>query len=251
MIGRQEIATALRFVGVAPGQHLLVHSSLSSLGRVEGGAPTVVQALLDVLGSDGTLLAPTLTGSEDIGPTTEMAFDVDASPSWTGAIPVAVRTWPGAVRSLHPTHSVAAVGAAASRLTQGHEECITPCGVGSPYARLAADPQGMILLLGCDHECNTTFHHIEELAGASYHLQPKPVRGVIHHRGRTEARSYWVHSYGTPRHFMALEPFLLERGVQTTGLVGDAVARLMPAGPLVALGCDVLRASPRFFVSGG
>jgi aminoglycoside 3-N-acetyltransferase len=248
-IDQEQISTELARLGLRPGHHVLIHSSLSSLGRVAGGAPAVVQALLDVVADEGTVLAPTLTGNEHIGPNTHLVFDTADSPCWTGRIAETFRTWPQAVRSLHPTHSVTAVGAAATRLTEGHEDCVTPCGPGSPYARLAADPHGMILLLGCDHESNTTLHHVEELAGAAYHLQPVPVRAEIRHLGRTELRDYWLHRYGTRRDFGRLEPLLMQRGFQSIGLVGAATARLVPAGPLVSLGVEVLRASPDFFVA--
>ncbi|MET9019663.1 AAC(3) family N-acetyltransferase [Actinopolymorpha sp. NPDC004070] len=248
VIDADHLGTAFGRLGLRPGHHVLVHSSLSSMGHVAGGAATVVRALLDVVGPAGTVLAPTLTGNEHVGPHAEVVFDLAESPSWTGVIPATVRQWDGAVRSAHPTHSVAAIGAAARRLTEGHEDCLTPCGPGSPYARLAADPDGMILLLGCDHESNTTLHHVEELAGSDYHLQPAPVSAVLVLPRRTERRDYWVHRYGTPRNFAAIEPLLVQRGLQTTGPVGAATARLMPAGGLVSLGVDVLRAAPRFFV---
>ncbi|MFD2083182.1 aminoglycoside 3-N-acetyltransferase [Actinopolymorpha cephalotaxi] len=248
MIDAEHLGTAFGHLGLRPGHHVLVHSSLSSMGHVDGGAATVVRALLDTVGPEGTVLAPTLTGSEHVGPHAEVVFDLAGTPSSTGVIPETVRTWDGAVRSAHPTHSVAAIGAAARRLTEGHEDCVTPCGPGSPYARLAADPAGMILLLGCDHESNTTLHHVEEVAGSDYHLQPAPVRAVLTLPGRTERRDYWVHRYGTPRNFGAIEPLLVQRGLQSTGPVGAATARLMPASGLVSLGVEVLRAAPRYFV---
>ncbi|MBN1668234.1 MAG: AAC(3) family N-acetyltransferase, partial [Anaerolineales bacterium] len=48
-------------LGVRPGGVLLVHSSLSSLGQVPGGAETVVRGLLATLGETGTLLMPALS----------------------------------------------------------------------------------------------------------------------------------------------------------------------------------------------
>jgi aminoglycoside 3-N-acetyltransferase len=249
-VDRQQLRTELAALGLRPGHHVLVHSSLSSLGHVLGGATTVVEALLDVVGAEGTLVVPTLTGTEHDGLGREVVFDVASSPSWTGVIPETVRQWPGAVRSAHPTHSVAAVGAAARRLTAGHEDCLTPCGTGSPYARLAADPDGMVLLLGCDHESNTTLHHVEEVAGVPYHLQPRPVRCVIRHPDRTQTRDCWIHDWGTPRDFNAIGPLLEERGLQSRGTIGAATALLLPAGPLVVLGVDVLRAAPRFLLAG-
>jgi len=50
------------------------------MGHVEGGAATVVQALLDVVGADGTVIVPTLTGNELIGPDADMTFDIVTSP---------------------------------------------------------------------------------------------------------------------------------------------------------------------------
>jgi aminoglycoside 3-N-acetyltransferase len=249
VIQRHEIVSSLQHLGLRGGHHVLVHSSLSALGRVDGGAPAVVESLLDVVGEAGTVLAPTLTGNEHIGPGTTIRFDVSRSASWTGRIAETVRTWPGAVRSVHPTHSVAGLGAAAARLLDDHEDCVTPCGPGSPYARLAADPDGVILLLGCDHESNTTLHHVEELAGSAYHLQPAPVRAVLTTGRDTQVRDYWVHRYGTPRRFGAIEPLLVQRGLQRVGAVGDATARLVPAGALVSLGVQVLLAVPGFFVA--
>jgi len=73
---------------------------------------------------------------------------------------------------------------------------------------------------------------------------------VIHCGDRTESRSYWVHRYGTPRDFAAIEPLLKERGIQAQGAVGNATARFIPASRLVSLGLDVLRAAPSFFVKG-
>lgn len=248
MVDAEQIGSALMLLGLRRGHHVLVHSSLSSMGHVVGGAPTVVRALLNVVGTTGTVLAPTLTGHEHIGPHEDVVFDLAGSQAWTGAIAETVRTWDGARRSAHPTHSVAAIGAAAQRLTEGHEDCVTPCGPGSPYARLAADPDGVILLVGCGHESNTTLHHVEEVAGSDYHLQPLPVRAVLHLGDRTERRDYWVHRYGTPRNFSAIEPLLVQRELQTLGQVGAATARLMPAGGLVSLGVEVLRAAPGYFV---
>jgi aminoglycoside 3-N-acetyltransferase len=243
------LAVDLRRLGLRAGHHVLVHSSLSSLGWVDGGAATVMSALLDVVGETGTLVVPTLTGTAELQPGQDLRFDVLADPGWTGVVAETVRTWPGAVRSWHPTHSVAAVGAGAVRLTQGHHDDVTPCGTNSPYARLAADPDGVVLLLGCDHECNTTIHHVEELAGVGYHLQPAPATASIVCGPTTVTRTGFLHRYGTERNFMALDPMLDERGLQATGQVGDAEARLVPVGTFVGLALDLLRAAPAFLVA--
>jgi len=248
-LDRADISADLASLGLRAGHHVLVHSSLSSMGHVHGGAETVVRALVDVVGATGTVLVPTLTGSEKVGPGTPLVFDVASTPGWTGAISEALRQWDGAVRSRHPTHSVAALGAGAKRLTAGHADCLTPCGPGSPYDRLAGDPDGVILLLGCDHESNTTWHHVEEVAGAEYHLQPVLVRAEIRDGDSSELRDYWMHQYGTSRNFGAIEPLLQQRHHQVEGRVGEAFARLLSAGGAVSVGLQALKADRRFFVS--
>lgn len=59
---RASLAAALRDLGVRPGETLLAHTSLSSLGWVCGGPVALVQALLDAVGPDGTLTVPTHSG---------------------------------------------------------------------------------------------------------------------------------------------------------------------------------------------
>src|SRR5688500_10428768 len=103
MTDRTGITEDLHRLGLAVGDALVVHSSLRSIGPVEGGAEAVVAALLDVVGERGLLVAPTFTYRGE-------RFDPLTEPGLTGRIAEAVRSWPGALRSWHPTHSVAAIG---------------------------------------------------------------------------------------------------------------------------------------------
>jgi aminoglycoside 3-N-acetyltransferase len=152
MCTRDSIAAELRAMGLRPGETLLVHSSLSSLGWVCGGPVAVVLALLDALGDDGTLVVPTQSSdnSDPAGwayppvPETWWAdirastppYDSRTTPSrGVGVIPETVRNWPGAVRSAHPQTSFAAVGARAAAIVDGHAlDC--QLGERSPLARL-------------------------------------------------------------------------------------------------------------------
>ena len=127
-VTRAGLAAELGRLGVRSGSVLLVHSALSALGWVCGGAQTVVEALLDALGPDGTLVAPSHTGGNSDPaawgnpPVPEPwwpvirehmpAFDPRVTAAHgMGAIAEAVRTWPGARRSAHPQVSFSAVGA--------------------------------------------------------------------------------------------------------------------------------------------
>ena len=71
-----ELVAQLKQLGITPGGILLVHSSLRPLGKVEGGAETVVNALLEALGPEGTLLMPGFqSGSEYLFASSGICFD--------------------------------------------------------------------------------------------------------------------------------------------------------------------------------
>jgi aminoglycoside 3-N-acetyltransferase len=248
VVTKRDIVSGLRSMGVHHGAILLVHSSLSSFGHVEGGAETVVDALLKAVGSQGTVLVPTLTGSEALNAANPPIFDPVSTACWTGRIPEVFRQRPQAVRSLHPTHSVAAIGARAVELTVEHEQSITPCGPDSPYGRLAR-AGGAILLLGVSHNSNTTFHLVEELVGVPYHIQPGfvPAQVVEHDQARTV--HLMLHRYGPARDFGRMEPLFCERGIQRDGQIGNARVRLVDARRMVALTSQALRQDPAILLA--
>jgi aminoglycoside 3-N-acetyltransferase len=172
---RQSIAAALRALGVPRGGVLLVHSSLSAFGWVSGGSVAVVQALLDVLGPDGTLVVPSFTTPNrepsrwDPPPPESWwqeirdslpGFDPAITPSsGVGVITEQVRTWPGAIRSAHPQTSFAALGPRAAELMAGHRpDC--HYGEDSPLAKLER-AGGRTLLLGVGFARATAFHLAE------------------------------------------------------------------------------------------
>lgn len=173
------IADDLVNLGVRPGQTLLVHSSLSSIGWVSGGPVSVIDALRNVLGSDGTLVMPThtshlsdplLSGSPDVPRhwvstirQTLPPFDPLVTPSnGMGVIPETFRTLPGVVRSNHPHDSFAAGGRHAQDIVTEHS-LHDGLGERSPLAamyRLGA----RILLLGVSHDSSTALHLAENRA---------------------------------------------------------------------------------------
>ncbi len=227
------LAQAFQEIGINRGDAILVHGSLSSLGYVEGGAATVVEALLQATGPYGTILGPTLTGSEELSVENPPEIKAAETPCWTGAIPEAIRTYPGAVRSYHPTHSVAAIGPLADWLCARHHHSPTPCGFLSPYARLAMR-SGKILMLGVGLDTCTTFHTCEELARAPYVCHNQVTQGaVILPDGIRLEVPVLLHDYASPeRDYPAFEPILEKRGVLAVGQVGNAKTLLIQSGLL-------------------
>ncbi len=150
---------SLHTLGLRVGMGVVVHSSLRSFGHVTGGAPTVVEALMSVLTPNGTLLMPSFNHGEPFGVDGPGVFDPVRTRTMNGAIPDHFWRMPGVVRSLDPTHPVAAWGRHAQDYVTEHHHTLT-MGPRSPLGRLHAD-SGYGLLLGVDYTANT-FHHVVE-----------------------------------------------------------------------------------------
>lgn len=161
---REAVTDGFRALGLSAGMGVMVHSSLRSFGQVDGGAAAVVLALMDVITPDGTLLLPSFNHGvpfEDAGPGD---YDPISTPTINGAIPDAFWRMPGVLRSLDPTHPIAAWGKNAQRYTQFHHRTLT-MGPQSPLGLLLADG-GHGLLLGVDYTYNTFHHCVETTLGS-------------------------------------------------------------------------------------
>jgi aminoglycoside 3-N-acetyltransferase len=245
-----QLVTDLTRLGLHEGATVLVHSSLSQLGNVEGGANAVIDALMEVVGSAGTLLFPTLTGTEMDGPLSPPAMDLKSTACWTGRIPETARHRKGARRSVHPTHSIAALGFAADRYAAGHETGQTPCDKASPYARLIGESGFILLLGGVTQESNTTLHCLEELAQVPYHLQPDITDGiVIDLGGNKHVVRNRLHLWGWERDFQKVTGPLNGAGAMQSGRVGQSTSHLISAQPLADTILPILEADPLYLLS--
>ncbi len=174
-ITRQALVEDIRRLGVRPGDCVMLHSSLSSLGRVEGGADTVVEACLEAMEPAGTLLTPAFTENA-WRPHLAMPDCRDCCPrdscpsSWPsheGAVPNAALRRPGRLRSCHPSHSWVANGARAAELVRDHQHAPTPCGRGNPFEKLA-ELDGCIVTLGVGVNTITLWHYFEDILQVPY-----------------------------------------------------------------------------------
>lgn len=231
-VTRSEIRGGLRGLGVESGASLVVHSSLSSLGRVDGGADAVVDALLDAVGPEGTLAMPTFTQYDE-------PYDPDGSPSTTGAVTEAFRMRDATDRSDHPTKSVAAAGPDTAALLAGHEP-MNSLGPDSPIHRLLRQG-GHVLLLGVDHTSNSAIHVVERLSGVPYRDQRAETSVRT---GDGDASDVVVNQVHCSRGFETLAPLLRHTGAVSFGQIGEAEARRIDGAALLDCGADLLEADP-------
>lgn len=149
--------------GIEKGDSLFIHSSLKGLGYIENGAIDIINALQEVVGEEGTLVFPTYSISLSMFDTVndpDFVFDPDSSPSTVGRITNVFREMPGVVRSLHPTHSIAAWGKNAKYLTEDHYKAKSNFSVDSPFGKFLK-LNGKIVGLGINYG-NVTFYHTYE-----------------------------------------------------------------------------------------
>ena len=225
---QSELSAALNCV-VDSGDSIIVHSSLRSIGWVDGGAETVIAALLDVLGPAGNLMLPTFNYTR---PLPEPWYDPETTPARTGIIPDTGRCRDDAKRSLHPTHSVAVIGPADNALTENHL-ATRAFGVGSPIDRLLA-LGGKVLLLGVGHVSNSALHVAEEHAGIPKVSGYDPLPDI---KIRLTDGSIIEHALDSSPScsaaFGAAEDELRNAGAVRNGQVGDAPVQVVDGRTLL------------------
>ncbi|WP_405107480.1 AAC(3) family N-acetyltransferase [Paenibacillus sp. FSL K6-1217] len=242
---RSSLMKQLEGMGIDPQGTLLVHSSLKSIGEVEGGADTVLDVLSEYM-KEGLLVLPTHTWSYIDAQNPR--FSVLESPSCVGILPELFRKRPGVIRSWHPTHSVAALGADAALFTAGDERWDTPCARGSVYGKLL-DRGAEIMLLGVDLRRNTFIHGIEEWVDipgrmtdgheALYTVTPEG--GEIAVPSRRHCGLSWS------QHFWKVESVLEDGGALRRGSFGDAAVMLCGTAETTRILSDMLRENPDLF----
>lgn len=222
IVTREDLLAGLRAIGIQPGHLLQVHSSLSALGHVAGGAETVVDALLEAVAPGGTVMVPTFNhGTVEI-------FDVHTSPSINGAITEALRKRPEACRSVHPTHPYAAIGPLAEELTRGHLELLT-FDRRSPLGKLA-DLGGDVLLLGVGMDRCTAAHIGEVMARVPCLGYRQFKRKLLGEDGVVREADSVLWRDGPCRiEWEPLESTMRERGMIRDGAIGAARVMRMKA----------------------
>jgi aminoglycoside 3-N-acetyltransferase len=248
------IASDLEAIGLARGDLVIMHSAFKALGLERGSAPAdVVATVLSVIGDDGTLVVPTFTVSYS-GIWNVEPFAVDRTPGLSnGAITEAARTHPRALRSGHPTYSMAAIGREARRLAAGRERS-SPLGRGSMIGD-ALESGAKILLVGVGNDRNSSLHYAEVVSGVPYtdiHFRAfmgdrARILGPVGPDDVPLPHEYPSCSLG----FSVADGHLVAAGIASRGRIGAAPSMLMPGMAAVASIAERLGREPDWLLCRG
>ncbi len=223
---------------------LLVHSSIKSIGEVQGQADTVLLALETYM-HDGLLVLPTHTWSTVDA--NQPIYSVRDTPSCIGLLPEIFRHRPGVSRSTHPTHSVAAIGKDAREFIAGDENKSTPCARDSVWGRLL-DRNATIMFIGVDLTKDTFIHGIEEWLYIPDRLTESQEQLVsILEDGTTVSVPSHRHIGHISDNYHRVEQKMREEGILRYGVFGDARVMLHECQPFYDTLAPMLKADPRLF----
>jgi aminoglycoside 3-N-acetyltransferase len=249
LVTEQDVCDGFRRVGAGPGDVLLYHGSMKSMGHLADGTATFIAGALAAVAPEGTVAAPTLWFHEATPSLNPKDFDMEASPSYVGALTEALRTDPRSIRSNHFSHSVSAIGPRAAELTADHGSAgrrHSPWGDRafaevSPWARLR-DWNALYCFVGVTMRVCTMKHYIEARIVEDL-LRPVPKSDQPSLRCRLRA----INGLGTIWPFYnseAMEERLTALGFMAYDRIGTATLRAIRARPLVEETRRILQAEP-------
>lgn len=257
-----DIYQDLRKIGIRENDTILMHSSMKSVGEVDGGAKTVIDALKDTL-RNGMLVLPThtwATVNEE-----HPLYDPDKEPACVGILPNLFLKEEGVFRSLHPTHSLAAWSAdeleckdkmhtRAYQFVQGEEAFETPCNRKGCYGKLY-DMDAKILLMGVGLNKNTFMHGVEEWFGISERLTKETLALEIRMPDGSN-KSVAMHKHYKPKNISISENYtrmyqpFLEEGAMQIGKIGDADCMLIQTQQMTEIVNRYLSKDRNYFLHG-
>ena len=194
--GEKQLIKVLLNLGIKKGDTLLVHSSFDNFNGFQGRPQDIIKVLIEVLGPEGNLLMvsmPYTSSTSDYLKKTPV-FNVQKTPSKMGIMSEIFRRKKGVLRSLHPTHPVLVYGKDASWIAEGHEKCIFPCGVNTPFDQFKS-LNGKILFFDVPFRTFTFIHFIEDLIKDKlpfnlYTDEPFNARMIDHNGEQTAMQTY-------------------------------------------------------------
>lgn len=237
-VSRSELVDQLRSLGVERGGVLLVHTSFRAVAPIQNGPRGLIAALREAVGKEGTVVMPAWADGRGV-------FDPLRS-EVSKSLGIVARTFwrmPGVLRSDHP-HAFAAIGPRARQVLRDPLP-LPPHIPASPVGRVH-ELDGQVLLLGVNHDADTTIHLAEIIGGAPYRI---PKSCVVLRDGAPIRLEYGENDHCCAR-FALVDDWLRAAALQVEGLVGHASARLTRSRAIVDCVVPRIERDPLVFLHG-
>ena len=236
-------------LGIKKDDNVLIHSSMKSIGEVEGGADTVLDVFIEYLSEKGNIALPSHSWSAINAE--HNIFDPEKEPSCVGILPQIFRKRKGVLRSLHPTHSIAITGKDKEYFVKDEHLIDTPCGRKGCWGKLL-DMDFKIVFLGCDTKSNTFIHGVEEWCNVPGRLTKTYQKlkivmpdGTIFDRDMI--RHWDRNNRGVSDNYDRLLPHMEEKGLVVKGKFGDADCIIEKARDIYKVASELLERNINFF----
>lgn len=252
--GPERLRDGLGRMGVQPGDSVMLHSAFGPEYGFRGTIDDLTRVFLDAVGPAGNLLMVSLPyRSSSLEYLSHLkSFDVRKTPSMMGLVSEYFRRRAGVLRSLHPTHPVLAFGPDAETIVAGHEDCLYPCGPGTPFEKLA-DLDGKVIFFNVPFATFTFFHYLEHLVSPQmpfplYTEHPFEVP-VVDRCGERRTVATYVFSLDAirRRRFEVLERELRRRGLIRRARVGNSRIEMIRVRDAIDCTRDMLARGQYFY----
>lgn len=210
----KNLANAFRDIGIERGTILEVHSSLSSFGYVEGGAETVISALKNVVGSDGSIFMPALRLSPELPLT-----DVDKKLGITVKIQILPeereRSAMGIIADTFRMQPDTVTGDGIFQISGWGKHAVEAAKGGLDFAIYNS---GMALLLGVDIYKLTAMHYVEDAI-------PNEINKMFAYGAEVNEvypQDEWIVETKQPpvKHWYTIQDMAYEKGLIKDGYIG-------------------------------
>lgn len=243
MLTFDDLVSGFQKLGLERGDVLLVHSSYKSFGGVEGGAQTVIDALLSILGEEGTLIMPTFNFDFCKGE----PWDVRNTPSHMGIITELVRNDPRSCRVFHPIYSFAIIGEHQETLCSINEK--SSYGKNSLFGKLR-ELDSKMMIIGLDYTNSLTFfHHVEEMEGVGYRYIKAFTGEVTDWEGNSYEDTFYMLvrdlEKGVITEVNPMGALMEQVGIVQVDNIGEAVVKLMRANEVYEFTKEKMSENPR------
>lgn len=248
MLTKKHLIDGFKKLGLKENDIVIVHSSFKSFGPVEGGPQTVIDAILHILGNNGTLVMPTYTLSfcNQANKTGLGIFDVQNSPSEMGILTEFLRKMPNSIRTSHPIHSVTAIGKYAKRIEQIDEK--SSFGAKSIF-NLLHQLNAKMIIIGLSYDASLTFfHYIEQTISVPYRYIKQFPGKIIFNKNNEYEDTFSMYVKNLEKNvrtnYDKLGAFLEQNNAVKIHKIGESTVKIMKSKDVFSIVSEELKRNP-------